>query len=336
MSELALREPTPLAVEEKPPFQQIRILTVENVTKGRYIGAMVVHNEEAMAGLATLARDNRVKTIILEDSPSLMDVIEGKKTIKSHMNEIFNVDLDANPDLLNIPRLASYKRRCEILLELKERDPELKIIIVDPYYDKQAVGPKGETYEERMILQKSIRENSGRMELALANKDFYGARENAKVVAKETAREIVISDEMRASAIAKGEYRGNVLIESGEGHVRLFRHLEANVKDSNISVMFANREVIEKVFKEDKNFYPPLLQLAHQYIEKGEALEKDVADLLAARACVAAEMFNQELKKLLMEGKRMTAEKDYEIIKGANALKTVDDCIREINALQKR
>jgi len=323
MSDIAVKEQPPLAIEEKP-FHQIQIIKVENVTKGRYIGAMVTHHPESMEGMAQLAKDNKVKTIILEDSPGLMDVIEGKKTIKSNMNELFKVDLDKNPELLNIPRLASYQRRCEILLELKQQEPELRIIVIDPYYDKQAVGPKGETYADRMKLNERINENMRRVTTAVEIKDFEGAVESMKAVAKDTAKQIVIGDEMRATAIAKENPRGNVLIESGEGHVRLSKNLEANAKDRDVSVMSANKEIIGKVFKEDKNVQPQLLQLAHQYIEKGEAVEKDVADLLAARACAAAEMFSQELNKLLKEKKTMTAEKDYQIIKAANELSLED------------
>ncbi len=326
MHDLALKEQTPLAVvEERPPFHEISIIKVENVTKGRHIGVMVTHHPESMQVFADVVSSSKVKTIILEDSPGLMDVIEGKKTIKSNINEIFKVDLDKNPEALSIPRIASYKRRCEILIELKEQDPELKVIILDPYYDKQVLGPKGETYGDRMRLQESINENMRLVERAIEIKDFEGAVENMKVVAKGTGKQIVMSDEMTGVAVAKGNYSGDVAIERGEGHFALQTNLEANVKDSNVSVIFANKEIIEKVFKEDENFYPQLLQLAHKYIEKGEALEKDVADLLAARACAAAVMFTQEFNRLLKEGKRMTAERDYEIIKAANDL-SLDDC----------
>jgi hypothetical protein len=323
MSDIVVKEQPPLAIEEKP-FHKMQIFKVENVTKGRYIGAMVTHHPESMEGIAQLAKDNKVKTIILEDSPGLMDVLQGRKTIESNIKDVFKVDLERNPEAVNIPRIASYKRRCEILLELKEQDPELKVIVIDPYYDKQAVGPKGETYADRMSLNEGIDENMKRVTTAIEIKDFEGAVENMKAVAKDTAKQIEISEEMRATAIAKENYRGNVLIESGEGHVRLSSNLEANVKDRSISVVSANKEIIEKVFKEDKNIYPQLLQLAHQYIEKGEAVEKDVADLLAARACAAVAIFTQELSKLLKEKKTMSAEKDYQIIKAANELSLED------------
>jgi len=318
-----------VAVREENAFHQVGILKAENETKGRFITVMVTHHPESVEKIAEVARAQKVKTIILEDSPkALMDVIEGRKSIDSHLREFLlnetkgKVDLEKTPEYILTPRLASYKRRCEILQELKAENPDLKIIILEPYYDKNAVGLKGETYEERMKLMKSINENMERVERAIAIKDFLGAVENMKAVAKDTAKQIKMNDEMRAKAVVELKLSGNTLVEMGEGHETFAKELAA--KNAEVLIVFANKEITQKVFKEDK-VYPPLLQLVHQYITKGEEVSKETADLLAARACAAAAMFSHQIERMVMEGKRMTAEQDYQIIKAANEL-SFDDC----------
>ena len=318
---------------EQAPFRKMDILhDGGEETKAKFIIAMVTHHPESMEHMAELVRKNNVKTLILEDSPkSLMEVIEGKKTAQAHVREFIlketngEVDLEKNPDAYLLPRLASYKRRCELLEGLKRDMPDLKIVILDPYYNKDVLGPRGETYEERMKLERGISDDVTRMQYAMANRDFRGALEHAKDIAKNIAKQISTIDEMRANAIADGSYAGNVLVEAGEGHISMQKNLERNLKDNPVSVMLANKRIMEKVFKADENFYPPLLQLAHQYITKGDAIDKNSESLLAARACAAAINFEQESERLLKEGKRMNAQKDYELIKAANSL-SFDDC----------
>ncbi|MEM3690431.1 MAG: hypothetical protein QXZ40_01715, partial [Candidatus Micrarchaeia archaeon] len=269
------------AVREQTPFHQMGILKTENETKGRFIAVMVTHHPESVEKIAEVVKTQKIKTIILEDSPkALMDVIEGRKSIDSHLREFMlnetkgKVDLEKTPEYFLTPRLASYKRRCEILCELKAENPDLKVIILDPYYDRNAVGLKGETYEERMKLQKSINENMERVERAVAIKDFVGAVENMKAVAKEIAQQIKINDGMRAKAVADGNFRGNVLVEMGEAHELFAKELAA--RNAEVSVVLANEEIMKKVFKEEK-VHPPLLQLAHHYITKGEEVSKETA-----------------------------------------------------------
>jgi len=93
-------------------------------------------------------------------------------------------------------------------------------------------------------------------------------------------------------------------------------------------VMQANKEIRSKIFKADENLQPPLLQLAHQYMIKGDEIDRQTEEVLSARACASMVLFERESERLLKEGKRMTAEKDAEIIKLVNSLQNVDDCIK--------
>lgn len=318
-----------VAVKEQPAdaFQRMEILR-EDERKANFIVVRITHHPESVEKIAEIARANRINTIILENSPKeLIDALEGRKTPSAHAREFIlsetkgKLDIEKEPEYLLEPRLASYKRRCEVLCEMKKQNPNLNVIIVDPYYERNALGPQGETYEERMGIQRREKENMERIKVAQAIKDFAGAVENAKAVAKELAQEIRIGDAMRAKAIAEGGHKGNVLIEIGEGHELFEKELSRSSK--NVSVIFANKEIIEKVFKAENN-HPPLLQLAHKYLIN-EPISKETEDLLAARACAATAMFSTEMQRMVEQGKRMTAEQDYKIIKAANEL-SFDDC----------
>jgi len=340
MSYLAVKENTPLMeteptnirVKEKTPFHEIAPYKGGEQAKASFIVVKVTHFPESIDQMAKVMKENGVKTLVLENSPaSLIDVVQGKKTAQEHVREYVlketngAVDLERNPGVLLLPRLDSYKHRAEILEKLGKEIPGLEVVILDPYYDKEAVGLRGETYDDRMKLQRSITENiEDRRKYAIANKDFEGAVVHIQYGAKELARQLAMTDGLRAAAIAKEIRSDKVAVEEGEEH-DVQKHLKERMKENPVSVTFANRSIIDKVFKESENFRHPLLELAQQYITKGETIDKNTADLLAARACAAMVMFEREMQRLLTEGRKLTAEKDYQIIKAANEL-SFDDC----------
>jgi hypothetical protein len=329
MSYLAVREPAPLVVREEKPFHEMNLYKGEEQTKARFIVVKITHFPESVGEAAGILKENNVKTIVLEGVPkTLLDVLDGKKTVDAHMLEFS--DVKNRPEGPLSPHIPAYRAMCEALLELKEKNHDLNVVISEPYYEKETVGPKGwEKYDDRMKLQQSIEDATVKMMAALTHyKDFATGLEYAKNAARGYAIQIPVSDVMKSDAVSKAEYSGNVGILIGEEH-SFEKKLEEKQSGVKISVLFANNKILEttfgKDFRNNEKIQPPLIQLAHKYMIKGDEIDRQTEDLLAARACAAAVMFAQESERLMKEGKRMTAESDYQIIKAANEL-SFDDC----------